>query len=217
MFVKICGITDRAAIDAAVAAGADALGFVFAESVREIAPERARELCEGLPEGTIRVAVMRHPDRERVRRVVETFAPDWIQTDAADFEGIELPPGTLALPVVRDAGLAAAVTRPSAAAPSPQAAAPRPAGAALPPRLLFEGRVSGSGTKADWEEARGLAARTELILAGGLDAGNVAAAIGFVRPFGVDVSSGVEAERGRKDPRKIREFVARVRAMENES
>ena len=193
MFVKICGITDRAAIDAAVAAGADALGFVFAESVREIAPERARELCEGLPEGTIRVAVMRHPDRERVRRVVEVFAPDWLQTDAADFEGIELPPGTRALPVLREAG------------------------ANLPPRLLFEGRISGSGTKADWDEARRLAARTELILAGGLDPGNVATAIEFVRPFGVDVSSGVEAERGRKDPRKIREFVARVRAMEKES
>lgn len=217
MFVKICGITDRAAIDAAVAAGADALGFVFAESVREIAPERARELCEGLPEGTIRVAVMRHPDRERVRHVIDVFAPDWIQTDADDFEEIELPRGTLALPVVRDAGLAADVARPSAAAPPPQAAAARPAGVTLPPRLLFEGRQSGSGTRADWDEARRLATRTELVLAGGLDAENVAAAIEFVRPFGVDVSSGVESERGRKDPRKIREFVARVRAMEKNS
>jgi phosphoribosylanthranilate isomerase len=209
MFVKICGITDSAAIDAAVEAGANALGFVFAESVREIAPERARELCEDLPAGTIRVAVMRHPDRERVRRVIEVFAPDWIQTDEADFAGIELPRGTRALPVLREA--ASPVGTASAATGS------RRQSAKLPPRLLFEGRISGSGTKADWDEARRLAAETELILAGGLDAGNVAAAIEYVRPFGVDVSSGVEAERGRKDPRKIREFVARVRAMEKDS
>jgi phosphoribosylanthranilate isomerase len=201
MFVKICGITDRAAVDAAVAAGANALGFVFAESVREIAPERARELCQDLPAGTIRVAVMRHPDRERFRRVVEIFAPDWIQTDAADFAGIELPPGAVALPVVREAGAAAVDSG-------------LLAGDSLPPRLLFEGRVSGSGTRADWNEARRLAERTELILAGGLDADNVGAAIKYVRPFGVDVSSGVESARGRKDPQKIREFVARVRAME---
>jgi len=192
MFVKICGLTDRAAIDVAVEAGADALGFVFAESVREVAPERARELCRDLPEGRIRVAVMRHPDAERVRRVLEVFAPDWIQTDAEDFAGLELPRGVRAIPVLREGGAAAA----------------------LPPRLLFEGRVSGSGTTADWDEARQLAARTEVILAGGLTPDNVAAAIEYVQPFGVDVSSGVEAERGRKDPRKIRDFVARARAME---
>lgn len=226
MFVKICGITDRAAIDAAVEAGADALGFVFAESVREIEPERARELCRDLPAGTIRVAVMRHPDRERFRRVVDVFAPDWIQTDEADFAGIDLPRGAVALPVRRESG--SGIGAGSGAAFGAGSGAGRGAGSGaglggrssavvLPPRLLFEGRISGSGTKADWEEARRLATQTELILAGGLDAGNVAAAIEYVRPFGVDVSSGVEAERGRKDARKIREFVARVRAMEKKS
>jgi phosphoribosylanthranilate isomerase len=82
--------------------------------------------------------------------------------------------------------------------------------------LLFEGRVSGSGATADWDEARTLARGTELILAGGLDADNVAAAVEYVRPFGVDVSSGVESERGKKDPRKVTEFIARVRALEND-
>lgn len=194
MFVKICGVTDRAALDAAVEAGADAVGFVFAESVREIEPARARELCRDLPAGVLRVAVMRHPTPERFHAVIDEFAPDWVQTDAGDLAELKLPAAIGALPVYRN-GESMAVT-------------------CLPGRLLFEGRISGSGATADWDEAGRLAARTELILAGGLSAANVGAAIAAVQPFGVDVSSGVEISRGQKDPRRIREFVARVRAME---
>jgi phosphoribosylanthranilate isomerase len=80
---------------------------------------------------------------------------------------------------------------------------------------LFEGLTSGSGTVADWNEARELALGRELIQAGGLRPDNVADAISAVRPWGVDVSSGVEQSPGKKDPVKIREFVARVRAMED--
>ncbi len=196
MFVKICGVTEPAALEAAVAAGADAVGFVFAESVREIAPARARELCRDLPDDVIRVAVMHHPSPARVAAVIREFAPDWIQTDAGDFAGLTLPVTTGRLPVLRD-GETADVR-------------------ALPDRLVYEGRLSGSGRKADWDEAKRLAAATELVLAGGLDADNVGHAIEYVRPFGVDVSSGVESGRGRKDPQKIREFVARIRALEGE-
>ena len=195
MFVKICGLGSAAAVEAAVEAGADAVGFVFAESIREIAPKHARALCRDLPETIARVAVMRHPSRARFDAVIAEFDPDWIQTDAADFEGLPVPVRARRLSVFREGSIQA--------------------GVALPSRILFEGRMSGSGTTADWDEARRLATRTEVILAGGLDSSNVVAAIEYVRPFGVDVSSGVEAERGRKDPRKIREFVARVRAMEN--
>lgn len=195
MFVKICGLTDPAAVAAAVEAGADAIGFVFADSVREIAPSKARELCAQVPDQVIRVAVMRHPSRERVAAVVQEFAPDWIQTDAEDFAGIELPAGVDTLPVYREGKTGDAAT--------------------LPARLLFEGGTSGSGTTADWNEAQQLAGSRELILAGGLDASNVSTAIEQVRPFGVDVSSGVEANRGKKDIGLIREFVARVRALEN--
>jgi len=78
---------------------------------------------------------------------------------------------------------------------------------------LFEGTHSGSGRVADWDEAAGLARVAEVILAGGLTAKNVADAVNFVRPWGVDVSSGVERARGEKDPALIREFVARVRAI----
>lgn len=194
MFVKICGLTERAGLEAAVEAGADAVGFVFAESAREIAPERARELCRDLPGSVIRVAVMHHPTSERFETVIGQFGPDWIQTDAADFAVLPVPSAVTRMPVYREGETADAT--------------------GLPARLVFEGRVSGSGTRADWDEAKRLARETELILAGGLDAANVGDAIEYVRPFGVDVSSGVEFERGRKDPRRIREFVARVRALE---
>jgi len=192
VFVKICGINSEAAAAAALEAGADALGFVFAESPREITPERARELAADVPAGVKRVAVLRHPPRDLWQRVLDVFAPDWLQTDAEDLADIELPKNCAALPVYRDGR-----------APS-----------APPRRLLFEGVKSGSGRAADWNEARALAARCELILAGGLDAANVADAIRIVRPWGVDVSSGVESRRGEKDPRKIREFIARVRALD---
>jgi phosphoribosylanthranilate isomerase len=191
VFVKICGINSPAAAAAAVAAGADALGFVFAPSPREVSPERALELCRAVPRGVVRVAVMHHPAPERWRRVLEVFAPDWVQTDAEDFAAMELGEGCAALPVYRGG-----------------AALPQQ----LPPRLLFEGAVSGSGTTADWDGAAELATRAQLILAGGLDAGNVSDAIRHVHPWGVDVSSGVESERGTKDPQKIKEFVARARA-----
>lgn len=196
MFVKICGLTDVSGIEAAIEAGADALGFVFAESPRRIEPGRALELCRIVPETTIRVAVMHHPTREAFDEVMSGFAPDWIQTDAADFTSLPEPGDAAMLPVYRD-GETEGLTH-------------------FPPRLLFEGRRSGSGTTADWDEAHRIARESELILAGGLDAGNVEAALNRIRPFGVDVSSGVESERGRKDPARIREFVARVRAWEKQ-
>jgi len=194
MFVKICGINSAEAVAAAVAAGADALGFVFAPSPREVTPEQAKALCADVPLHILRVAVMRHPHKEHWQRVIEVFEPSWLQTDAEDFKWITLPKSCLALPVYRDADA--------------------PADSDLPDRLLYEGTQSGSGRVADWDEAHGLARVAEVILAGGLNADNVADAIRFVRPWGVDVSSGVERERGVKDPAKIQEFVARVRATE---
>jgi phosphoribosylanthranilate isomerase len=193
MFVKICGMNTPEAVAAAVAAGADALGFVFAESPRQVTPEQAKALCADVPAHVIRIAVMRHPHKEQWERALEVFEPSWLQTDAEDFRWIKLPPSCLALPVYRDSDA--------------------PADSDLPDRLLFEGTHSGSGRVADWDEARGLARVTEVILAGGLTAGNVEDAVRFVRPWGVDVSSGVERARGEKDPALIREFVARVRAI----
>jgi phosphoribosylanthranilate isomerase len=194
MFVKICGMNSPEAVAAAVEAGVDALGFVFAESPREVTIEQALALCAAVPAHIVRIAVMRHPHKEHWQRVVEAFKPTWLQTDAEDFRWITLPAGCEALRVYRDSDA--------------------PADSDLPDRLLYEGTHSGSGRVADWDEAHGLARVAEIILAGGLTADNVGDAIRFVRPWGVDVSSGVERERGVKDPAKIKEFVARVRAVD---
>jgi phosphoribosylanthranilate isomerase len=194
MFVKICGMNSPEAVEAAVAAGADALGFVFAESPRQVTPEQAKALCAGVPPHITRVAVMRHPHKADWERVIEVFEPNWLQTDADDFRWIKLPASCTALPVYRDSNA--------------------PADSDLPDRLLYEGTHSGSGRVADWDEAHGLAHVSEVILAGGLTADNVGDAVRFVRPWGVDVSSGVERARGQKDPQLIKEFVACVRAID---
>ena len=194
MFVKICGLSSQEAIAAAIEAGVDAIGFVFAHSPRQVTPAAASRLAASVPRGILKVAVMHHPSRLDCERVFAEFEPDCVQTDAADFAQIALPPDCSALPVFREGDV------------------PRDA---LPRRLLFEGTTSGSGRTANWREARQLAARCELILAGGLDADNVTTAIAEVCPFGVDVSSGVERRRGVKDPRKILEFVSRVRELEH--
>jgi phosphoribosylanthranilate isomerase len=199
MFVKICGLTTLDAVEAAIAAGANAVGFVFAPSPRQVTPERAVELCAGVPASVKRVAVMRHPSAALVQSVLEVFAPDWLQTDSADFAAIMLPPGCAPLPVLRTGAHGTGLASDPA-----------------PGRVLLEGPAGGQGLLADWAEARELARGRELILAGGLTPANVADAIRAVQPWGVDVSSGVEQPRGKKDPVKIQEFVARARAMEDE-
>ena len=193
MLIKICGLRTPDDVAAAVAAGADALGFVFEPSPRRVSPEQAQALCGGLAAGVIRVAVMRHPTDAEWARVRDVFAPDWLQTDAGDFAvlgRLDCEP----LPVYRDND---------------------PPAGTWPGCILFEGARSGHGERADWRSAARVAARTRVILAGGLDSGNVVEAIETVRPWGVDVSSGVERTRGVKDCRKITEFVACVRAAEN--
>jgi phosphoribosylanthranilate isomerase len=196
MFVKICGINSRDALTAAVDAGADALGFVFAESVREISPHKAALLCRDLPQTVRRVAVMRHPTSAQLEIVMKEFWPDWLQTDVADFDELSVPPDCTALPVYRDALIKAALpTR-------------------WPRRLVFEGAQSGQGQLPDWNLAGRIAEEADLILAGGLSTENLVDAIRRVRPWGVDVSSGVEKAPGIKCPNKIRQFVALARGTE---
>jgi phosphoribosylanthranilate isomerase len=180
-------------VTAALDAGVDAIGFVFAESVRQMTPQAAAALARPA-RGRVRcVAVTRHPAQRTVDEIVNVFRPDLLQTDASDFDGLRLPATLGRLPVVR-AGEAAPAT--------------------LPPRLLFEGPLSGQGTVSDWDAARALAARAELVLAGGLNPANVGAAIAAVHPSGVDVSSGVEERPGLKSPELIVRFVSAVRLAE---
>ena len=194
LFVKICGITEPESAITAHEAGADAIGLVFAPSARRVSPEEARRIAAAVPESVIRVAVFLRPVQDEVDRVLSVFTPDMVQADVDS--PVELPPRVGFLPVVRDSGSL-------------------PVSVGDRDRLiLFEGPVSGSGVTSDWEEARRLARRSRLVLAGGLDPSNVGEAVRAVRPFGVDVSSGVETYPGVKDPEKIRLFLEAVRAAE---
>jgi phosphoribosylanthranilate isomerase len=197
-FVKICGITTPAALHAAIEAGADAVGFVFAESPRRVAPEAAAALARLVPPGILRVAVLRHPAPGEWQAVLAAFEPDLLQTDAEDYAMLAVPAGIGRLPVYRDT-------------PALDTGA-----VAREDRALYEAAASGIGAMPDWRRARTLAATTRLVLAGGLSPENVGAALDAVRPWGVDVSSGVESSRGVKDPVRIAAFVAAVRRAEKE-
>lgn len=190
-FIKICGMTTAEAVNAALACEVDAIGFVFAKSVRQVSAAMACELAAPARRKVACVAVTRHPSRADVDEILRDFRPDILQTDIEDIETLGLPKELSVLPVMR---------------PGSEAAC------ALPRRVLFEGPVSGSGQTTDWDAAAGLARRCEVILAGGLNADNVAAALRRVRPFGVDVSSGVESAPGIKSAEKMNRFVAAARS-----
>jgi phosphoribosylanthranilate isomerase len=190
MWIKICGITTAVALEAALAAGVDAVGFVFADSPRQLTLDDAVKLAAPA-RGRVRcVAVTRHPSQRHVDDILAVFRPDVLQTDTEDLRELRLPRELELLPVFRGV--------------DPQAGK-------LPARLLFEGPTSGSGIPCDWTSAQRVARRTQLVLAGGLDADNVATAINAVRPFGVDVSSGVEEQPGVKSPVEVARFAAAAR------
>jgi len=191
MWIKICGMTTPAAVAACLQAHVDAIGFVFARSPRCLSPQLAHQLAAPA-RGRVRcVAVTRHPTQALLQEILTVFEPDIVQSDVADLQALRLPAALELLPVVHTGET--------------------PPGE-LPARILFEGPMSGTGAAADWQAAQQLARRTQVVLAGGLRSGNVAAAIAAVRPFGVDVSSGVEERPGIKSPLAIIEFVAAVRS-----
>lgn len=197
LLVKICGLMTRADVEAAATAGADALGFVFAESPRRLEPFLAGELARGLPRSMRRVAVFRHPSVEEVLRVLDRFDADVIQAEPAG--GLREAIGGRAdlWPVLHDG--------PSLA----QAA--RRAGTARGPVVLEGEGAGGRGVPANRARAADLARAMPVILAGGLSPENVAGAIRRVRPFGVDVATGVESAPGVKDHWRIARFVAEAR------
>jgi phosphoribosylanthranilate isomerase len=198
MWIKICGVTTPEAIAAALAAPVDAIGFVFADSPRQLTLEDALALAAPA-RGRLRcVAVTRHPSQRYLDDILATFRPDVLQSDAEDLRRLRLPKQLELLPVFRD----------PEAPPGTSRVQPGP----LPGRLLFEGPLSGSGTPCDWGSAQRLARRAQLVLAGGLDAENVASAISAVRPYGVDVSSGVEERAGVKSPAEVVRFAAAARS-----
>ncbi len=199
--VKICGITNREDALAAVALGADALGFVFAESPRRISPQLAREIIAELPPmvATVGVFADAHPDQ--VRQVRRRCGLTMVQLHGSEteHEAAGLGPGVIK-----------AVSLASGSPPDPAA---YPGAALLVDAPPFGGRAGGNGLAWDWARARELASRRPLILAGGLNPENVAAAIAAVNPCAVDVSSGVEIKAGRKDHDKIARFIAQAKGF----
>lgn len=192
LLIKICGLRDKRHVAAAVEAGAGALGFVFAESSRKVSPEHARSISNAVPPNVKRVAVMLHPANDEWQRVLEQFEPDVLQTDAGDFDGLEVPASVERWPVYREGQ-----SRPVAAG-----------------TWVYEGPKSGRGETVNWSAAADLARTGGMILAGGLGPDNVAAAIQTVKPAGVDVSSGVESAPGKKDTQLIKEFIRAAKAAE---
>jgi phosphoribosylanthranilate isomerase len=192
-YVKICGMTDAAAISAAVTAGADAIGFVFfAGSPRNIEPARAAALAAAVPPHVRKVAVTLHPDQSLIDALQSVFRPDVLQTDIGDFPGLTLAAGIEKWPVVREGSV--------------------PAGGLPAGTFVYEGKMSGKGKTVDWQVAAEIAAHGQMILAGGLTVDNVGSAVSQVMPYGVDVSSAVESRPGVKDPALIEAFVERVKA-----
>lgn len=199
--VKICGLTCAADALAAVEAGADALGFMFhARSPRALSPRQVREITRALPPFVARVGVFVDAPAEEIRAAIREAGLDTLQFHGAETPGFcaqfELPV-IKAFRVADEAVLAELPAYPVAA------------------HLLdafVAGAHGGTGTTFNWAIARAaVAAGHRILLAGGLTPENVARAVAEVRPFGVDVSSGVESAPGRKDAAKMRAFCAAAR------
>lgn len=190
-WIKICGITTAEAALVAASAGADAIGFVFAESPRRVTPERAYRLAAPVRGRLACCAVVRRIAQADLDEILRVLRPDVLQADVGELAGLRLPRTIEVLPVA-----------------STRTGAPD----ALPDSLLLERPPADDG--ADWDEPgiSNLSRRTRLVLAGGLNARNVSAIVQSVQPYGVDVSRGVEIAPGIKSHDLIRRFVKAARS-----
>ena len=198
--VKICGITRAGDLRAAADAGADAIGLVFyPQSPRLLTREQAGALRRAVPPFVTCVALFVNAPREEVERVIEAVRPDALQ-----FHGEETPAycGQFGLPYIKACRVRPGVDLLEYLRPFSGASA-----------WLADAYVEdygGAGRSFDWSAVPAERERP-LILSGGLKRENVREAIRRVRPWGVDVSSGVEAAKGIKDAAKIAAFIAEVR------
>jgi phosphoribosylanthranilate isomerase len=227
-WVKICGTTNRDDALAAVIAGADAVGFVFASSPRRIEPEAAEQIVAVLPRTVDKVGVFANDSADRIESVARKVGLTAIQ-----LHGDETPEfvrglfhsaeghaeGRVRLRVFKAVSVMPGVE----GALRDFASVEGVDGLLLDSAVLRAGCMGqgtelvrgGTGVSFDWKRAAdfvpGIAQRTRVILAGGLSPANVAEAVRILKPWGVDVCSGVEASPGAKDHAKIRAFVAAVR------
>jgi phosphoribosylanthranilate isomerase len=197
LFVKICGVTTEEDALLAAAMGADAVGFVFAQSPRQVSPARAREIARRLPSEVVTVGVFRDESPERVIEIVHEAG-----LQGAQLHGSESP--ACSRMVAERVGFT--IKAFGAGDDDVVNAREHPVDA-----ILLDADVPGSGQVFDWALVEGIDPGTKVILAGGLNPANVADAIRAARPWGVDVSSGVESSPGRKDPRRVRSFIERAR------
>ena len=202
MWVKICGITNEDDALLATALGADSIGFMFAPSRRQVDLDTVRDIVKRLPNEIVTVGVFRNERPERVSEIVNKLG-----LHGAQLHGHE------PLREVRwiRQRVQFVIQAFAAGDPTIQAAANGPADI-----IMLDGVNPGSGKVFDWHLAESVPGGVRLLLAGGLTPDNVEDAIHKVRPWGVDVSTGVEAAPGRKDPRKLRLFIEAAKATETE-
>jgi phosphoribosylanthranilate isomerase len=207
--VKICGIGSREALDAALAAGADMIGLVrFPRSPRHLGLEEGRALSARARGKALRVALVVDADDAALEGVVDAFDPDLLQLHGSETpERVAAIRGCFGRPVMKAIGIAAA--NDLAAIAAYQGVADRLLLDAKPPAAALPG---GNGVPFDWRLVAGLDLTKPVMLSGGLDSGNVAAAIALTGVRAVDVSSGVERRPGEKDPERIEAFVKAARA-----
>jgi len=197
--IKVCGVTSLEDALLAVGLGADAVGFVFAPSPRRVSPEAVRDIVAHLPPLVTKVGVFVNAPLNEIREIME-----YCGLDLAQLHGEEPPelcaalfPRAIKAFRVKDESVLDLIPRYRA------------------PAFLLEGYSSagygGVGCGFDWSLARRASSLGRLILSGGLNPENVARAVREVRPYAVDVSSGVEREPGKKSPEKLRAFILACR------
>lgn len=214
-WIKICGMTNAEDALSAVEAGADAVGFVFYEkSPRHIGVEAAREIVEKLPDGIEKIGVFVNEPPERVGQVADGVGLTAVQFHGDEHQNPKMYATDRRVFLSIPASWVAWTWRKKGKAFGSFMALPKNLGGIV----LDSGGGTlrgGTGQTFDWREARAwvalMGADTPIVIAGGLNPDNVSEAMGLLRPWGVDVVSGVEARPGKKDPEKVRAFVKAVR------
>lgn len=189
--VKICGLSIKGAVEAAVSAGADYIGFVFAPSKRQVTLDQAAELAKLIPSHIQKVGVFVSPSQSELLEAIDKVGLDLVQVhgQVADDLFDDLPCASIHAVQVDGNGHV----------PNSRA-----------DYLLFDAPVAGSGQTFDWGQLDTTELAQPFFIAGGLNEDNVEEAIQHFTPFAVDVSSGVESN-GQKDHEKIRRFIERVK------
>ena len=203
MRIKICGLKTHDDVMTAVNAGATAVGFVFASSVRRLSVAEARPLIEAVPRGVEAVAVFRRIEDAELLQQVLDLGVDAVQSENEP-PGLKSSSAFWVRSVADGADLAERLGEPSASTIVSDSLRGC--------TLVDSASGGGSGRTANWQRIAEVAAGYPLILAGGLTPENVGEAIQTVRPIGVDVSSGVESLPGLKDAGRIQAFIDAVRA-----